>query len=360
MWWSLIPLSCLLALASAHSKPSFHPLSDDLINYINKQNTTWKAGRNFYNVDVSYLKRLCGTILGGPKLPERVGFAEDMDLPESFDAREQWSNCPTIKQIRDQGSCGSCWKVQGPPSGKTGSSPVGLTFLQAFGAVEAMSDRHCIHTKGHVNVEVSAEDLLTCCGSQCGDGCNGGYPSGAWNFWIKKGLVSGGLYNSHVGCLPYTIPPCEHHVNGTRPQCSGEGDTPRCTKSCEAGYSPSYKEDKHYGYISYSVSNNEKEIMAEIYKNGPVEGAFTVFSDFLTYKSGVYKHETGDMMGGHAIRILGWGVENGVPYWLVANSWNVDWGDNGLFKILRGEDHCGIESEIVAGIPRTDQYWGRF
>lgn len=44
MWWSLIPLSCLLALASAHNKPSFHPLSDDLINYINKRNTTWQVG----------------------------------------------------------------------------------------------------------------------------------------------------------------------------------------------------------------------------------------------------------------------------------------------------------------------------
>ena len=33
--------------------------------------------------------------------------------------------------------------------------------------------------------------------------CNGGFPSGAWNFWTKHGLVSGGLYNSHVGeCLP--------------------------------------------------------------------------------------------------------------------------------------------------------------
>lgn len=339
MWWSLILLSCLLALTSAHDKPSFHPLSDDLINYINKQNTTWQAGRNFYNVDVSYLKKLCGTVMGGPKLPGRVGFGEDINLPESFDARVQWSNCPTIQQIRDQGSCGSCW---------------------AFGAAEAISDRYCIHTNGRVNVEVSAEDLLTCCGIQCGDGCNGGYPSGAWSFWTKKGLVSGGVYNSHVGCLPYTIPPCEHHVNGSRPPCTGEGDTPRCSKSCEAGYSPSYKEDKHYGYTSYSVSDNEKEIMAEIYKNGPVEGAFTVFSDFLTYKSGVYKHEAGDMMGGHAIRILGWGIENGVPYWLAANSWNVDWGDNGFFKILRGENHCGIESEIVAGIPRTDQYWGRF
>lgn len=34
-------------------------------------------------------------------------------------------------------------------------------------------------------------------------------------------------------------------------------------------------------------------------------------------------------MGGHAIRILGWGVEDGTPYWLVGNSWNTDWGDNG-------------------------------
>ena len=32
---------------------------------------------------------------------------------------------------------------------------------------------------------------------------------------------------------------------------------------------------------------------------------------------------------GHAIRILGWGVEGGVKYWLIANSWNTDWGDQG-------------------------------
>uniref|UniRef100_A0AAA9TW88 Cathepsin B n=1 Tax=Bos taurus TaxID=9913 RepID=A0AAA9TW88_BOVIN len=264
MWRLLATLSCLLVLTSARSSLYFPPLSDELVNFVNKQNTTWKAGHNFYNVDLSYVKKLCGAILGGPKLPQRDAFAADVVLPESFDAREQWPNCPTIKEIRDQGSCGSCW---------------------AFGAVEAISDRICIHSNGRVNVEVSAEDMLTCCGGECGDGCNGGFPSGAWNFWTKKGLVSGGLYNSHVGCRPYSIPPCEHHVNGSRPPCTGEGDTPKCSKTCEPGYSPSYKEDKHFGCSSYSVANNEKEIMAEIYKNGPVEGAFSVYSDFLLYKS---------------------------------------------------------------------------
>ena len=87
--------------------------------------------------------------------------------------------------------------------------------------------------------------------------------------------------------------------------------------------------------------------------HGPVEAAFTVYQDFLTYKSGVYKHVKGPQLGGHAIKIMGWGVEDGAKYWLVANSWNEDWGDMGTFKILRGSDHCGIESGVVAGLAST-------
>lgn len=47
------------------------------------------------------------------------------------------------------------------------------------------------------------------------------------------------------------------------------------------------------------------------------------------YQSGVYRHVTGKRVSGHAVRIFGWGTENGVPYWLCANSWNTDWGDKG-------------------------------
>ena len=96
----------------------------------------------------------------------------------------------------------------------------------------------------------------------------------------------------------------------------------------------------------------EENIKREIIANGPVLSFMSVYDDFLTYKSGVYSHVTGTELGGHAIRILGWGNENGTPYRLVANSWNEDWGDKGLFKIKRGTNECGIENEIVAGIPK--------
>lgn len=65
----------------------------------------------------------------------------------------------------------------------------------------------------------------------------------------------------------------------------------------------------------------------------------------------MYQHTTGDLLGGHAVKILGWGVEEDTPYWLVANNWNTDWGDQGLFKIKRGNSECGFESDVTGGIP---------
>lgn len=317
------------------SNKYLHPMSDELIEKINSMKTTWKAGRNFAkNFPLKSLTRMMGVhpdahIYLPPVKNVSELYAND-EIPESFDAREKWPQCPTIGEIRDQGSCGSCW---------------------AFGAVEAMSDRICIHSNGQVNAHISAENLVSCCYT-CGFGCNGGFPGSAWSYWVKKGIVTGGNYNSSQGCQPYEIEACEHHTTGDRPPCSEGGGTPKCQKTCEAGYTVPYSEDLHFGASSYSVKKHERDIQLEIMNNGPVEGALTVYEDFPVYKSGVYQHVHGKALGGHAIRILGWGVEDGTPYWLIANSWNTDWGDNGYIKLLRGKDHCGIESQIVAGLPK--------
>lgn len=40
------------------------------------------------------------------------------------------------------------------------------------------------------------------------------------------------------------------------------------------------------------------------------------------------------MLGGHAIKVIGYGNEGGKDYLLIANSWNDEWGMNGYFKMV--------------------------
>jgi len=265
---------------------------------------------------------------GGPTL-HRKKIRALKTLPSDFDARAQWgSMCPTVNEVRDQAACGSCW---------------------AFGAVESMTDRICISSAGKNNAYLAAEDLVSCCDS-CGMGCEGGYPAAAWDYWDQTGIVTGGDWDSNQGCYPYQLQACDHHVVGKLPPCGDIQPTPACNQTCQNG--AAWTGDKHYGASAYSVSSSPTDIMTEIYTNGPVEASFDVYADFPTYKSGVYQHVSGDYLGGHAIKILGWGTESGTDYWLVANSWNTDWGDQGFFKILRGADECGIEDGVVAGLPK--------
>ncbi|XP_064459554.1 cathepsin B-like [Ornithodoros turicata] len=331
-----VTLSALVAVAwsRAVAPDDLHPTSDEMIDFINNLNTTWKAGRNFdESLDLEYFRGLMG--VQPMSLPYRFPTIEhDVNpdvLPESFDAREKWGFCySVIAVIGDTGSCASSWAV---------------------GAAGVISDRTCIHTDSALNVNISAEDIMECADTFCGAGCRGGLPGCAWWSWQHRGIVSGGLYGTKDGCKPYAIPPCEHVGKGKRPPCTAPKKAPECLTKCRDGYKTKYGEDIYTAKTTYDVPNDEHQIMAEIYKNGPVQADFTVYSDFLNYKSGVYQEQTGQPLGLLVVKILGWGKDNGVPYWLVANSWNTDWGENGYFRILRGGNECGIEGDVIAGIP---------
>jgi cathepsin B len=247
-------------------------------------------------------------------------------IPATFAANETWPNCASIVEIRDQANCGSCW---------------------SFGAGEAMSDRQCIVNNQQSNPRISMENILTCC-SACGYGCGGGYPIQAWKYWVGTGVVSGDGYGNTQWCQPYFIPSCGL-------SCPSQEETaPACSNTCVPGYTgPSYSNDLFYGQSAYNVAANVAAIQTEIMTNGPVEATFNVYADFYQYTSGVYIHKTGQYLGGHAIKIIGWGTLNGTPYWTVANSWSSQWGMNGFFMILRGANECGIEQGVVAGIPKS-------
>jgi len=294
---------------------------------VNKMQKQWRAGYNNYfkGMDLEVIRKMMGTRMNHIPAPE-VSPNVLAAPPAAFDSRTQWPKCTSISHIRDQGNCGSCWAVS---------------------AAEVSTDRTCIHGNAAFDNQLSAEQIMSCC-QACGQGCNGGYPISAMEYWQTTGVVTGGDYDSMQGCLPYEVKPCG------AAGCSGqEAQTPACNQVCESGYTKPFDSDKHMASSHYYVKGGVTGIQTEIQANGPVEAAFNVYEDFMNYKSGVYKHTTGEYLGGHAVKIIGWGMEGVTPYWMVANSWNTSWGMNGWFMIERGVNECGIEDGIVAGLSKS-------
>lgn len=208
----------------------------------------------------------------------------------------------------------------------------------------------CIETKGNITARLSAEHMLGCCHT-CGYGCASGFPWAAWKWLVTDGVVSGGVFGDRNWCSAYSLHPCEHYVNATaeRPKCDKPLATPACPAACDAGtaYKTAFADDRHKFASTYSVSSDSDQIRTEIITRGPVTATMNVYEDFLYYKSGVYVAASGEELGGHAVKILGWGAEGGLEYWLCANSFNADWGAGGYFKIKVGD--VGINGGVVAG-----------
>jgi len=318
----LFAFAILLCVFSAAISAPLHVrpvVNEFLIQKINTNpQSTWKAGVNwrFINRTLNDAKKLLGWI---PNPENKLGVREipvSPSIPVEFNSAIQWPKCKTIPYIYDQAECGSCW---------------------AFGCVEAVSDRFCISSNASINFVFSFEDEVSC--GPC-DGCEGGDADSAWGYVQQSGLVTG-------TCYPYNIPTCPP----SQEPCLNFVPTPPCQQSCQD--SETWAQSKHFLSNAYDVSSDNSQIQTEIMTHGPVEVCFTVYEDFLNYKSGVYQYQSGDALGGHCVKMIGWGVENGTPYWLCNNSWTNYWGFHGQFKIIRGQDECGIEDNVVAGTPQV-------
>lgn len=93
-----------------------------------------------------------------------------------------------------------------------------------------------------------------------------------------------------------------------------------------------------------SVAPKSQDALLAAIALGPV--AVTVQADqdvFQRYESGILNSEDCGTNINHAITAVGYGVEDGVTYYIVRNSWGTSWGDNGYIKIAAsGEDSDGI------------------
>ncbi|XP_064013867.1 pro-cathepsin H isoform X2 [Pogoniulus pusillus] len=169
------------------------------------------------------------------------------------------------------------------------------------------------------------QQLVDCAQAFNNHGCSGGLPSQAFEYILyNKGLMGEDSY-------PYRA------KNGT----------------CK------FQPEKAIAFVKdvVNITQYDEDGMVEaVGKHNPVSFAFEVTSNFMHYRRGVYSNprcqHTPDKVN-HAVLAVGYGEENGTPYWIVKNSWGPLWGMDGYFLIERGKNMCGLAACASYPVPQV-------
>jgi len=262
----------------------------DLKNLLNTKGATWEAeDKDFIteNFFVKDGKPVFGLIDEIPEIPESRGDepCKANDLPESIDWRN-FAGQNWMTPVKTQGICGSC---------------------VAFATTAAVEGQYNIDSMNHnYDPDLSEQHIFSCGGGTCE---RGWFTSSGLNFVRRYGAPD-------ETCFPY--------LSGNT------GDNFPCSLSCSnknerVKFIEGYKSIGNPWYGNYL-----NEIKAALL-DGPLVTTMIVYEDLLYYKSGVYRHVTGERLGGHAVTLVGYDdTENA---FIVKNSWGKKWGENGYFRI---------------------------
>lgn len=278
----------------------------------------------------------------------------DKVIPATFNPFDTWGNY--LSDIKNQGGCGCCW---------------------AMASSSAMADRLTIMTLGQFFEALSPYQMIICQGAippkdgkvdpayiqeinhqaHSQGSCNGNSLYSAMDFLYCFGLTTTRCVNE--GEFPsYNIKKIEEVQ---------EKDIPICQDILGDNYDTCLDKkiaSRFYRTIAgYAVDPDVESIKQEIYKWGPVISGFQVFDNFLNDYDGIGiymgppKDSKETSVGGHAIKILGWGKEKDkktgevIDFWWIANSWGASWGKSGYFRMAMNIKECQLEQNVVAFIP---------
>ena len=221
--------------------------------------------------------------------------------------------------------CGSCW---------------------VHGAISALADRIKINRQViGPDINLSIQYILNCIGKGNGS-CYGGEHINVYKLIHNKGFIP------FESCLTYEA--CSYDSKDKSCllndwSCTDINICRTCSTFSEfGGKCNAIKNFPNVSISSYGIVSGEEAIMNEIYKNGPI--ACNVDAEdnkmFLNYKGGIIT-TLGSNITDHVISIVGWGVENNTKFWHVRNSWGETWGEMGFFRMIKGINSHGIESNCT-------------
>ncbi|XP_045511041.1 cathepsin L-like proteinase [Colias croceus] len=96
--------------------------------------------------------------------------------------------------------------------------------------------------------------------------------------------------------------------------------------------------------ISVSDEDDLKEALAS---HGPLSASVCVDDQFKAYTGGVFRPSSPCNQHNHATLLVGYGNDGHDNYWIIKNSWDTIWGEQGYIRLVRGESACAIGSYVA-------------
>jgi hypothetical protein len=289
----------------------------------------------------------------------------DIPIPTHFDGRKVWDGLLT--PVMNQGTCGSCWALASTSTlaDRFNIQSMGLIHIQLSPAKLILCDwqgSEITNTEGKTEETTrenrKAFENIACYGKSLLDACRYLYEIGTTTLECTP-------YDKNLGAQsefqkltlfrnPVQLPLCTTISGPVGDMCSDFSYNYKT--GSESGTPAKFYKALHFYTLAGTVKDggSELNIRDNIYKWGPLMSGMKVYPDFYTFnpKTDIYEwNGEGPQVGGHAVEIVGWGVERDVQYWIVKNSWGTDWGMNGYFRMKRGVDMCEVESNCIGIIP---------
>jgi hypothetical protein len=106
----------------------------------------------------------------------------------------------------------------------------------------------------------------------------------------------------------------------------------------------------------FSTGRGTEEILKMlVVKHGAVVAAIKTNQAFGEYQGGIFDgcDDFDEAEIDHAVTVVGYGrsskTEGYQAYWLIKNSWGIEWGEDGYMRLQRGVGMCGI-GRFLAGV----------